>query len=270
MTAPSTDGPQTAPGTGELLVDQADGVLTVTFNRPDARNAMTWAMYEGLYAACEQADGDPEIRAMVLRGSGTKAFVAGTDIGQFAEFSAGSDGVAYESRITRVVNRLEDVDVPTLAAVRGYCVGGGLAIAAACDLRIGDDTARFGVPIAKTLGNTLSANSLSLLVHHLGPARTLDLLLRAGFLDASEAHNAGFLAEVCAPSDLDGRVDGAVTRLLGHAPLTMRATKELVRRMRRRLVVEDDDVVSAVFGSEDFAAAVRAFGDRTPVEWQGR
>ncbi|PSL00621.1 enoyl-CoA hydratase/carnithine racemase [Murinocardiopsis flavida] len=268
MTARST--PESAPDTAELLVERGDGVLTVTFNRPDARNAMTWAMYEGLYAACELADGDPGIRAMVLRGSGTKAFVAGTDIGQFAEFTSGSDGVAYEARITRVVNRLEDVDVPTLAAVRGYCVGGGLAIAAACDLRIGDDTARFGVPIARTLGNTLSANSLSLLVHHLGPARTLDLLLRADFLGAADAAAAGFLAEVCAPAELDDRVGAAAERLLGHAPLTMRATKELVRRMRRRLLVEDDDVVEAVFGSEDFAAAVSAFGSRTPVRWQGR
>jgi enoyl-CoA hydratase/carnithine racemase len=259
-----------AEGTGELLVAKDDGVLTVTFNRPDARNAMTWAMYEGLHAACEQADNDPDVKVMVLRGSGTMAFVAGTDIRQFTTFSSGADGIAYEAKITEIVNRLEDVDVPTLAVIRGYCVGGGLAIAAACDLRIADDTAQFGVPIARTLGNCLSANTLSLLVHHLGPARTLDLLLRAGFIDVSAAHAAGFVAEATTPQELDERVAATVARLRGHAPLTIWAAKELVRRIRRRLVVEDDDVVSTVFGSDDFAAAVRAFGDKTPHTWEGK
>ncbi|MBF8186977.1 enoyl-CoA hydratase/isomerase family protein [Nonomuraea sp. K274] len=267
----AAQGGPTPPGdSAELLVAKADGVLNVTFNRPEARNAMTWAMYEGLYDACEQADNDPDVNVMVLRGSGAKSFVAGTDIGQFTAFSSGADGIAYEAHITKIVNRLEGVNIPTLAVIRGYCVGGGLAIAAACDLRIADDTAQFGVPIARTLGNCLSANTLSLLVHHIGPARTLDLLLRADFLTASAAHAAGFLAEVTTPPELDERVTATVVRLLAHAPLTMWASKELLRRMRRRLMVDDDDVVSAVFGSDDFAAAVRAFGDKTSHTWKGK
>ncbi|MGY1604412.1 enoyl-CoA hydratase/isomerase family protein [Geodermatophilus sp. SYSU D00815] len=254
----------------ELLVDVEGGVLTVTFNRPRQRNAMTWAMYEGLYAACERADADDEVRVMVLRGAGDKAFVAGTDIGQFAEFSSGLDGVAYEEKIARIVNRLEDVDVPTVAAVRGYCVGGGLGLAAVCDLRVATRSARFGIPIARTLGNCLSMNNYSLLLAHLGPAVTLDVLLRARLLTGEEAAAAGFVAELCDDDDLDGVVAGVAKTLLGHAPLSMWAAKEAVRRIRRSTLPGGDDIVARVFGSADFHAAVAAFGEKRDVEWRGR
>jgi enoyl-CoA hydratase/carnithine racemase len=260
---PSTD---TAP----LLVDLTDGVLTVTFNRPEQRNAMTWAMYDGLYAACERADADDDVRVLVLRGAGRDAFVAGTDITQFAEFTSGDDGVAYERRISRVLDRLEDVNVPTVAAVRGYCVGGGLAIAAMCDLRLATPDAHFGVPIARTLGNCLSMPTYALLVHHLGPARTLDLLLNARLYSGQEAHAAGFVAECT--DDLDDAVRRAVDRLAGHAPLTMWATKEAVRRLRRGAAstVDGDDIVRRVYGSEDFRGAVRAFSAKQTRVWAGR
>jgi enoyl-CoA hydratase/carnithine racemase len=254
----------------ELLVEQKDGVLTVTFNRPQQRNAMTWGMYEGLYAACEQADADDDVRVMVLTGAGEKAFVAGTDIGQFAEFSSGADGVAYEEKIARIVNRLEDVGVPTVAAVRGFCVGGGLGLAAVCDLRVATRSARFGIPIARTLGNCLSMNNYSLLMAQLGPARTLDMLLRARLFTGEEAAAAGFVAELCDDDQLEAVTDGVVSTLLGHAPLSMWAAKEAVRRIRRATVPHGDDIVSRVFGSEDFHAAVAAFAAKETVVWQGR
>lgn len=254
----------------ELLVDRNNAVLTVTFNRPNQHNAMTWRMYDDLYATCEQADEDDGIRAMVLRGAGDRAFVAGTDIAQFADFDGGQDGVAYEEKVARIVNRLEDVNVPTVAAVHGYCVGGGLAIAAACDLRIAARSARFGVPIARTLGNCLSMNTSSLLLHHLGPARTLDLLLRARLLSGEEAHAAGFAAEVCDDEALGDVVDGVVAQLLRHAPLSMWAAKEAVRRLRRAELPGGDDIVARVFGSDDFHAAVRAFSAKDEVRWTGR
>jgi enoyl-CoA hydratase/carnithine racemase len=254
----------------ELLVDVEGGVLTVTFNRPRQRNAMTWAMYEGLYDACERADADDAVRVMVLRGAGDKAFVAGTDIGQFAEFSTGLDGVAYEEKIARIVNRLEDVDVPTVAAIRGYCVGGGLGLAAVCDLRVATRSARFGIPIARTLGNCLSMNNYSLLLAHLGPAVTLDVLLRARLLTGEEAAAAGFVAELCDDDELDDAVYEVTKSLLGHAPLSMWAAKEAIRRIRRANLPDGDDIVSRVFGSEDFHAAVAAFGAKQDVAWQGR
>ena len=254
----------------ELLVESEGGVLTLTFNRPRQRNAMTWGMYEGLYEACERADTDDEIRVMVLKAAGDKAFVAGTDISQFADFTSGEDGVAYEEKIARIVTRLEDVDVPTVAAVRGYCVGGGLGIASVCDLRVATRSALFGIPIARTLGNCLSMNNYSLLLSHLGPARTLDMLLRARLFTGEEAAGAGFVAELCDDDELDATVDGVVKTLLGHAPLSMWATKEAVRRIRRANVPDGDDIVSRVFGSEDFHAAVAAFATKQSAVWQGR
>ena len=253
----------------QLLVDRADGVLTVTFNRPAQRNAMTWEMYDGLSAACEQADADADVRVMVLRGADNRAFVAGTDIAQFADFD-GPAGVAYEERIKRIVTRLEDVDVPTVAAVQGYCVGGGLALAAVCDLRVATRTATFGVPIARTLGNCLSMNTYSMLVHHLGPARALDLLLRARMLSGEEAHAAGFVAETCADDDFDQVVGDVVGVLLSNAPLSMWAAKEAVRRLRRSQLPDGDDIVERVFGSNDFHRAVGAFMAKEKVVWTGR
>jgi enoyl-CoA hydratase/carnithine racemase len=254
----------------ELLVSSEGGVLTVTFNRPRQRNAMTWGMYEGLYDACERADADDEIRVLVLKAAGDKAFVAGTDISQFSDFTSGEDGVAYEEKIARIVTRLEDVDVPTVAAIHGYCVGGGLGIASVCDLRVATRSALFGIPIARTLGNCLSMNNYSLLLSHLGPARTLDMLLRARLFTGEEAAGAGFVAELCDEDELDATVDGVVKTLLGHAPLSMWAAKEAVRRIRRGGVPNGDDIVGRVFGSEDFRTAVAAFATKQPVVWQGR
>jgi enoyl-CoA hydratase/carnithine racemase len=256
-------------GTEDLRVDQEGPVLTVTFSRPAQHNAMTFAMYEGLHDACVRADADDGVRVLVLRGAGDRAFVSGTDIGQFREFDKGSDGVEYEKRIARVVDRLEDVTVPTVAAVGGYCLGGGLAIAAVCDLRVATRRSRFGVPIARTLGNCLSMNTHSILVAQLGPARTLDLLLRARLLDAEEAYAAGFVAQLCDDDGLDDAVDAIVTTLCAHAPLTMWATKESVKRLRRARLPGDDDIVGRVFGSDDFHRAVRRFGTEQPTTWTG-
>ena len=256
----------------DLEVSRDGAVLSVTFNRPDRHNAMTYEMYDGLYAACETADGDDGIKVLVLRGAGGRAFVSGTDIASFRDFRSGDDGIAYERRIGRVVNRLEDVRVPTVAAVQGYCVGGGLAIAAVCDLRVATLSSRFGMPIARTLGNCLSMNSLSILVTQLGPARTLDLLLRAKMLDAAAAHAAGFVAELCAEDALDRTLASVVATLLEHAPLTMWAAKVAVARLRRASLPQGDDLVTRVYGSEDFRRAVAAFGSesRGNTQWTGK
>ncbi len=254
----------------ELEVTQDGAVLTVLFNRPEARNAMTFAMYEGLEEACARADSDDSVRVLVLRGAGGRAFVAGTDIAQFLEFTSGEDGIAYEARIEQVTNRLEDVGVPTVAAVEGACVGGGLILAAACDLRVATASSRFGVPVARTLGNCLSMNTYSLLVGHLGPARTLDMLLRARLLTADEAHAAGFVGEVVDDGGLDDALAALVGTLLSHAPLSMKAAGQAVARLRRTALPDGDDLVREVFGSEDFRAGVTAFVERGQVSWTGR
>ncbi|MEJ3655963.1 enoyl-CoA hydratase/isomerase family protein [Actinomycetes bacterium KLBMP 9759] len=254
----------------DLLVERDGPALHVTFNRPKAHNALTFAMYEGVHDACETADADPDIRVLVLRGAGGKAFVSGTDIAQFVGFD-GQDGIAYEKRITRVLHRLEDTRVPTVAAVDGYCIGGGLAIAAVCDLRIATAASRFGVPIARTLGNCLSMDTHALLVGHLGPARTLDMLLRARLLDAGSARAAGFVTQlVDAAEGLDAAVADTVTELAANAPLSMWAAKQSVARLRRAQLPEGDDIVSAVYASADFAAAVHSFAAKERPTWTGR
>jgi enoyl-CoA hydratase/carnithine racemase len=256
--------------TEDLLVERVGPALRVTFNRPAAHNALTFPMYEGVHAACETADADPEIRVLVLRGAGGRAFVSGTDIGQFAGFD-GAEGVVYERRITRVVRRLEDTAVPTIAAVDGYCIGGGLALASACDLRIATAASRFGVPIARTLGNCLSMDTQALLVARLGAARTLDMLLRARLIDAAELHAAGFVGQLVADADaLDAELDATIEALASHAPLTMWATKQALARLRRATLPEGDDLVERVYGSADFADAVQAFADHRPPSWRGR
>ncbi|MGH3360459.1 MAG: enoyl-CoA hydratase/isomerase family protein [Nocardioidaceae bacterium] len=254
----------------ELLTERDGSMLRVTFNRPEQRNAMTWSMYDGLYDACEAADADDGIRAMVLRGAGDDAFIAGTDIGQFRDFASGADGIAYEERIGRIVGRLERVAVPTIATVDGYCVGGGLAIAAVCDLRVATRTAQFGVPIARTLGNCLSMNTYSLLLSHLGRSRMLDMLLRARMLSAGEAHAAGFVCELVDAAELDEAGTGIAERLAQHAPLSMWAAKEAAHRLRVAGLPDGDDIVGTVFGSEDFRTGVRGFLAKEKATWRGR
>ena len=230
----------------DLEVSQDGAVLTVLFNRPEARNAMTFAMYEGLAEACARADEDDAVRVLGAARRGGRAFVAGTDIAPFLDVGSGEDGIAYEARVQRVVDRLEDVTVPTVAAVEGACVGGGLVLAAACDLRLATASSRFGVPIARTVGNCLSVNSCSLLVHHLGPGRTMDMLLRARLLSAADAHGAGFVGEVVPDGGLGPALSALVETLLGHAPLSMTAAGQALARLRRANLPDGDDLVREV------------------------
>lgn len=259
---------QAAENSSDLLVERSDGVVTVTFNRPQARNAMTWEMYMGLAAACDDVDADPEVRVMVLRGAGGKAFVAGTDIAQFIDFD-GPAGLAYEQRISEVLARLRAVDVPVVAAIEGFCVGGGLGIAACADLRLASPGSRFGVPIARTLGNCLSGDTLRLLIELLGRGRVVDMLLRAHFIEADEALSAGFLGLVV--DDVVSATAEWAESLKSHAPLTMWSVKEIVRRLADSSgAIDDADVIERIYGSEDFHNAVRAFIGKTSYEWRGR
>lgn len=257
----------TVPG---LTVEQNGPVLTVAFDRPERRNAMTWEMYSALYDACEQADTQESVRLLLLTGRGG-SFVSGTDIEQFSDFESGNDGVIYEGRIAEVVNRLEGVSVPTLATIDGACVGGGLVMAAACDLRVATRRSAFGMPVARSLGNCLSMNSVSLLVSRLGSSTVLDLVLRARMMCGEEALTAGFIVELCEDAEhLQRMSEETVNRLLEHAPLTMWATKVAVGRLRSSTLPPGDDFVDQVFGSEDFRRGVEAFAARERAVWTGR
>lgn len=250
------------------LLTKIDGpVATATIDRPEARNAMTMAMYDALAAFCAEVDDNPEVRVAVLRGAGGRAFVAGTDIGHFRDFTA-DDGVAYERHIESVLARLEAVRVPTVAVVDGYATGGGLSIAAACDLRICTPNAKFGLPIARTLGNCVSMPTYARLVHLIGAARALHLIYTAGFVDGTEAVAIGLASELV--DDADARLASLCEQLVGHAPLTMHASKIALRRLRDHDLPPDEDLVRLCYGSEDFREGVTAFLDKRNPRWQGR
>jgi len=215
----------------EVELERRGRALWVTFNRPEAHNAMTFAMYESLYEACERADADDDVRVLVLRGAGEKAFVAGTDIRQFAAFDeTGEDALAYEATIDRIVGRLETVGKPTVALVDGFAMGSGLALSAACDLRVCTPAAKFGLPIARTVGNCLSMENYARLAALLGPARLKDIIFTARTIEAEEAQAIGLATQVVEPARAEARVEELCELLASHAPVTLRVTKEALRR----------------------------------------
>ena len=186
-----------------VITETSGAVLTVTFNRPSAYNAMTFDMYDALYEACVQADINDEIRVMVLRGSGGKAFVAGTDIPQLEQYTNTHGGLAYETHFERVVSRLESVNVPVVAAVNGVAAGAGVVFVLTADLCICTTGSRFGAPIAHTLGNCLSVRNCERLAQAIGIRRAKAVLLTADLIDAEQARQAGLVNEVVALEDFD-------------------------------------------------------------------
>jgi enoyl-CoA hydratase/carnithine racemase len=253
---------------GTVRYQRRGSVAHVVFDRPAARNALTWSMYEQLATALARLALDTGVRVAVLRGSGG-TFVAGTDIRQFAAFAGGEAGVAYERILDDLIGTLERVRVPTIAVVEGHAAGAGLVIAGACDLRLCTPDARFGVPIARTVGNCLSMRNHARLVRHLGEARTRTLIFTAGFMSAQEARDRDFVLEVVPAEELESRVDDLCGRLVELAPLTLQATKEALLRLGSG-EREGDDLVRQVYGSHDFREGVAAYlAGRTPV-WRGQ
>ncbi len=255
----------------DLLYTVTDGVGRVTFNRPQARNAMTFAMYERLADICQAANADRAIKALILTGAGDKAFASGTDIAQFRAFKSPQDSLDYEARIDRVFGALESCRVPTIAAIAGACTGGGAGLAACCDMRIGTASARIGFPIARTLGNCLSMSNISRLVALIGAARTKDIIFTARLVEAPEALALGLLNEVVPDAEALQRRAGELAQLLAsHAPLTLEVTKEAVRRLRPNLERDQgEDLILKAYMSADFREGMDAFLNKRKPKWKG-
>jgi enoyl-CoA hydratase len=254
---------------GQVHLRVEGAIASVTFDRPTARNAMTWAMYESLVRICEQLHANPSVRVARLRGAGGQAFVAGTDIAQFQDFRTGEDGVAYEKRIDACIGLLESLPMPTVAVLEGWAIGGGLAIATACDFRLATPGTRLGVPIARTLGNCLSISNIARLVAALGRPRTERLLLLADMLTAEDAHAAGYVLEVVAPEAMDAASDKLCQRLAALAPVTQKVSKQALNRLLHANLPDVEDLIRACYGSADFREGVQAFVGKRPPAWSG-
>jgi enoyl-CoA hydratase len=256
----------------DLLYCVEDGIARLTFNRPQARNALTFAMYDKMASICEAINADRSIKALILSGAGDKAFASGTDISQFRAFKTAQDALDYEARIDRVLGTLESCRVPVIAAIAGACTGGGAGIAACCDIRIGTETTRIGFPIARTLGNCLSMSNISRLVSLIGPARTKDVIFKARLVEAPEALALGLLNEVVADVEtLKRRADETAKLFASHAPITLEVTKEAVRRIRRTLSREEgEELILKAYMSEDFREGMDAFLNKRAPNFKGR
>jgi enoyl-CoA hydratase len=255
------------PGTVRLTIEGP--VASILFDRPAARNAMTWTMYQELGAICDRLRKESGVRVACLRGAGGEAFVAGTDIEQFKAFGGGQAGVDYERTIDEGMGRLETLPIATVAVIEGWAVGGGLAIATACDIRIGTPSARLGVPIAKTLGNCLSMNNLSRLVAAFGRPRVQRMLIGAEILTAEEALGCGYLAQVVAADAIDATAASLCQRLATLAPVTQAVSKEGLRRLLQQNLPDAQDLIMRAYGSDDFREGVNAFSEKRPPVWRG-
>lgn len=257
--------------TSDLLYEVSDGIGRITFNRPQARNSLTFKMYERLAEICETAGQDGTVKVLVLTGAGDKAFAAGTDINQFRAFKTPEDAIAYEARIDRVLGQLETCRVPTIAAITGACTGGGAGIAACCDLRIGTTTAKFGFPIARTLGNCLSMSSINRLATLIGPARLKDVIFTARLVEAEEAARIGLLNEVVDDlAALQQRTDELARLVASLAPLTLRSTKQALHRLQSKDLPHDEDLILMCYQSQDFREGMDAFLNKRPPQWTGQ
>jgi len=254
--------------TDQVLYDVREGVGWITFNRPEARNAFTFAMYDRLQEICVNAAPDGEAGVLVMRGAGGRAFGAGTDMSQFRTFSRPEDAWAYEDRMERVFEAIESCPIPTIAAINGACTGGGAAIAAACDLRIANPKLKFGFPVARTLGNCLSVSNLARLSELMGAARVREVIMTARLVEAEEARAIGLISEIA--EDVDARAQELAHTVASHAPLTLRATKEGLRRLRAAAAnVDDRDLIEMCYMSDDFREGLDAFLSKRKPGWQG-
>lgn len=255
----------------ELLFEKRPPLAWVTYNRPQRRNAMTFAMYDRLEELCGELGEDPSVRVVLFRGAGDQAFVAGTEISQFQGFSSAQDAIGYEQRLERVFSKLESLQQATIALVQGVAAGGGAQLALVCDLCYCSPDSRFGVPIARTLGNCLSGSGYARLVERIGALRTRELLFTGRFIDAAEALSVGLVNAIYPKAELEEQVLSIAQGIARNAPLTIQVTKEALRRQleKGRLHLEQD-LFLRCYQSRDFREGVSAFLEKRKPHWEGK
>lgn len=253
----------------QVSLEIRGNVAHITFDHVAARNAMTVGMYQSLKSICEDIAKNPKIRVAILRGAGGKSFISGSDIAQFASFKDGQDGIRYEEGIDDYLGPLATLPIPTIAVVDGMAVGGGLAIASCCDFRISTPDAKFGVPIAKTLGNCLSAANVAWLVAHLGINIVKRMLLLAEMIAAKELLQQGYLLATYEQEQLGQEAVTLAERLSKLAPITQKSSKLVLARLIKNNLPDCSDLISETYGSNDFQNGVASFLKGEPPIWTG-
>ena len=259
MSTPST------PPCLDLLID--DYIARITFNNPAARNAMTWPMYEELKTICDGLAKNPEIRVVIFRGAGDKAFVSGSDIEQFVGLQKDE---AYEVDVDRIFVSLQELPMPTIAIIEGLAVGSGLLMATACDFRISTPDARFGIPVARTLGNCLSPSNLAWISAHLGIPMVKKMLLTAELIKAPTLLESGFLYQIVDSSEITEAADTLAKKMAVLAPITQKASKLSIARLLRNNLPNCTDLMRETYNSQDFREGVNAFLESRPPKWTGK
>ena len=245
-----------------------DGMIAwVTFNNPAARNALTWPMYEDLKKICDSLAINPNIRVVIFRGAGDKAFVSGSDIQQFVDLKKDE---AYEVTVDHIFTSLQQLPMPTIAMIEGLAVGSGLLMATACDFRISTKDARFGIPVAKTLGNCLSPSNLSWLAAHLGIPLVKKMLLTAELIKAPELLASGFLYQTTEAAELQKSANALAEKLAALAPITQKASKLTLARLLQSNLPDCTDLMRETYNSKDFKEGVNAFLEGRPPQWVGK
>ena len=267
MTAENNSTPERI---AEVRLELRNDVAYIIFDHVAARNAMTVGMYQSLKSICEDLAKNPKAKVAILRGAGGKSFVSGSDIAQFSGFTSGEDGISYEEGIDQYLAPLATLPIPTIAVIDGMAVGGGLAIASCCDFRISTPDARFGVPIAKTLGNCLSAGNVAWLVAHLGVNIVKRMLLLAELVTAPELLKQGYLLATYPAENLELEANQLAERLMKLAPITQKTTKLTLARLIKNNLPDCSDLIRECYGSKDFKNGVSAFLDGRPPVWTAK
>jgi enoyl-CoA hydratase len=260
-------------GAPETLIERGgDGIVTVVINRPEKNNALNRPTWIGLTSAFRELSADPSVRCIVLRGAGGKAFSPGADISEFASGRANrAQCEEYAPLIDNTFHAIETCPHPVVALIEGLCVGGGLLLAARCDLRICGRGSRFGAPISR-LGMTMAFSELSALIGLVGRAVAMEILLEARILDAAEAERKGLVTRVVPDTEVEAEAYATARRVADGAPLVHRWHKKFIARILSGEPIGDADRAEhfACFGTADYRAGYEAFlAKRKPV-FEGR
>ncbi len=260
--------------TERIVAEKQGSIGWLTFNNPARRNAISIDMWEAIPKVLDRFEQDPAVRVIVLKGEGDKAFVSGADVSQYEKDRSTAEGIQrYEEIAGRVAARLLSCDKVIIAMIRGYCLGAGVNIALCCDLRIAAEDARLGIPAAK-LGLGYRASSLKNLVDTIGPAFAREVLITGRQFKADEAKTMGFVHRVAPVAELEALVLEYCAMVSENAPLTIRASKRIVRELLKSGEALDaracDALVKACFESQDYIEGRRAFMEKRKPVFQGK